>query len=168
MIRTGLIVVLILESLLFCACSDDTVSVDGNGLTDIMVVEIPEGYEPEGNDVLDDDGEVISRSYRNDTSSVFFMILSYRGKAVMGSDGTIEDWFKEQDDIADTVSLEDADSEVYICPDPETSDRRIIEGVFGYRDYVIMAGMESHDGEPPLTDEQIDEFYRMLESIELK
>ena len=169
-----IIISLCLLCLTSCSKKEENVNLNGVGLKELIEVDIPSGYKPEKNVIYNDHGgEIISKHYGKDKTSIYFMILSYKGKAVMGSDETIDEWYKNSENIVDEVSIEQADSNIFIYPiginkRSKNADGSVIEGVFGYKDYVIMVGMFSHDGTPPLTDEQIKIFYNMLKTIKLQ
>ncbi len=154
--------------------SDDTGTCDlsGKGIEEIMQVDIPDGYEQEPNVVRNEDGgELISIHYGKGEATIFIMIMSYKGKAVMGSDETFEEWYEDTKDIiAEEKAIENADSDAFIYPigidtdESTTGEQSVIEAVFAYHDYVIMVGMENYDG-AAITEEQKADFRDVLESI---
>lgn len=143
------------------------------GLDQIILYEVPKGYKVEKNILYNDDGGIISIHYGNKKDSIFFFILSYKGKAVMGSDETFEDWYKEKDNIAEKYPIKNADTDAYIYPiginteDKKNVDKSVIEAVFSYKDYLIMVGMFNHEGEP-ITKDQKTVFSNLLKSIDFK
>ena len=154
--------------------SDDSGSCDlnGKGIEEIMQVDIPDGYEQEPNVVRNEDGgELISIHYGKGEATIYIMIMSYKGKAVMGSDETMEEWYEDKEDIiAETAAIENADSDAFIYPigmdtdESTTGEQSVIEAVFAYHDYLIMVGMENYDG-AAITKEQKELFRGVLESI---
>ena len=163
--RKYLFAVIIISLICMCSCQQEY-----KGIDKIMSISLPNGYEPKKNEVRNDKGELISKWYGNDDYSVCIIILSYDGKAVMGSDETLEEWCGSHENIADRIEIQNADSDMFVYPfgmGDDITNRDVIEGVFGYHDYVIMVGMSSHDGGPWLTKKQVKEFYEMAESIEL-
>lgn len=173
--KKSVLVIITLCLLCFTSCSnkDEDTNLNGVGLKELIKVDIPNNYTEEKNPVYNETGELISKHYGDDTSSIYFMILSYNGKAVMGSDETIDEWYKTKDNIVDEVFIDNSDSKMYIYPislnkKSKNSDGSVIEGVFEYKKYVIMVGMDSREGKPPLTKKQIKTFYNMLKTIKLQ
>jgi len=137
------------------------------GLDEIMEMDIPEGYVPEGHEVYSDSNQLISRHYKKRDNSIYQILLSYKSKALMGSDETMDEW-KQTVSIADQISV--GDTEMYIYPmglqERADVEKSIIEAVFEYKGYMIMVGMENYSG-APLSMEQRKAFYKLLESIKL-
>ena len=153
-----------------CSKKDEVVDLNGIGINELIEMDIPSGYKHEKNDVFNDGGELISIHYGDGKSSIYIIILSYDGKAVMGSDETFDEWYNNKDNIVDKVSI---GTDVYIYPISKNkiaknADKSVIEGVFEYKKYLIMIGLENNEGVGDLTKEQINLFYNLLDTIKLK
>ena len=148
-----LIILIIIILLTGCSKNNTKLIELYKGLDQIILYEVPKGYKPEKNILYNDDGGIISIHYGNKKDSIFFFILSYKGKAVMGSDETFEEWYKEKDNIAEKYPIKNADTDAYIYPiginttDKENVDKSVIEAVFSYKDYLIMVGLFNHEGQ---------------------
>ncbi len=165
-----IVIFVCLISFVGCSCNKKS---KYKGIDKIMSYEVPKGYKKEKNPVFNDDGELISVFYGDKKTSVYFIILSYDGKAVMGSDETFKEWYETTDNIVEKFYIKNADSYAYIFPigitkDPTKEvDKSVIEAVFSYDGYLIMVGMFNHEGEL-ITQSQKKTFSNVLKSINLK
>lgn len=142
------------------------------GIDKLMDYTIPKDYKVEKNIIYDDNGELTSIHYGKKDTSIYFILLSHNGKAIMGSDETIEDWYETQENISEERDIDGADSKIYIYYPVgftlgESDKMDMIEGVFGYKDYVIMIGMTNYQGDN-LTAKEIATYYNVLKSIQFK
>ena len=161
------IIILLCSIVFLVGCSSDF-----KGIDKLMDYTIPEDYTIEKNVVYDNKNELISIHYGKDDTSIYFIIMSYKGKAVMGSDETIEDWLLTTEVTTEEYNLKDTDSKMYIYYPiafslGESDKKDMIEGMLDYQDYMIMIGMTNNHGDN-LTDEEISTYYNILESIKFK
>lgn len=163
---------IILISILFISSCKHYNNSTLKGIEEILSYEVPDGYKHEKNDVYSDNDKLISIHYGNGYSSVYFMILSYKGKAVMGSDETLGEWIKDRDNIAETYKIKNSNINIYLYPiginknGKIEGEKSLIEGVFEYKNYLIMVGIFNHEGED-ITKKQKELFNDFLDSIKL-
>ena len=173
MIIKNKIILIIITMLLIIGCSKKDNKVEEyEGIDKLITYQIPENYIHEKNDVYNDSNELISIHYGDNKASIYFMILSYKGKAVMGSDETFAEWLKSTENIAETFELKNLKTKAYLLPigiktnDENAREKSIIEAIFSYKDYLIMAGMFNHEGEN-ITESQKIIFKGLLTSIDI-
>lgn len=138
------------------------------GVDEIMSYNIPKGYVVEKNIVYEKQN-IVSIHYHKGYTSIYFIILSHNGKAVMGSDGGLEEWFKEGVEVDETADIkyESTKVPVYLYYPNNKGKTDMIEGVFYHKKYLVMVGMTNYNGDY-LTEEELNTFYNLLKSIELK
>ena len=173
MIIKNKIILIIITMLLIIGCSKKYNKVEEyEGIDKLITYQIPVNFIHEKNDVFNDSNELISIHYGDNKASIYFMILSYKGKAVMGSDETFEEWLKSTENIAETFELKNLKTKAYLLPIgiktnyENAHEKSIIEAVFSYKDYLIMAGMFNHEGET-ITEPQKLIFKDLLTSINI-
>lgn len=142
------------------------------GIDKLMDYTIPKDYKVEKNIIYDDNGELTSIHYGKKDTSIYFIMLSHKGKAIMGSDETIDEWHDTQENVLKEYNLRGATSKMYIYYPiaysfGESDKMDMIEGVFDYQGYMIMVGMTNYQGDN-LTTKEIATYYDILKSIQFK
>ena len=161
------IIILLCSIVFLVGCTPKYVGIDK-----LMDYTIPEDYTIEKNVIYNDNDELISIHYGKNDTSIYFIIMSYNGKAVMGSNEGIEEWLLTTEVTTEEYDLKGADSKMYIYYPiafslKESNKKDMIEGMFSYHGYMIMIGMTNNQGDN-LTDEEIATYYDILESIKFK
>ena len=167
-IIAAICLLLCLVCILVCVHNDNKIK----GIDKLMNYTIPKDYKVEKNIIYDDNGELTSIHYGKKDTSIYFIMLSHKGKAIMGSDETIDEWYDTQENILKEYNLRGATSKMYIYYPiafslGESDKKDMIEGVFDYNGYVIMIGITNYQGNN-LTEEEINTYYSILKSIKFK
>ena len=167
-IVAAICLLLCLVYILVCVHNDNKIK----GIDKLMDYTIPKEYKVEKNIMYDDNGELISIHYGKKDTSIYFIMLSHKGKAIMGSDETIDEWYDTQENILKEYNLKGATSKMYIYYPiafslGESDKKDMIEGVFDYQGYMIMVGMTNNQSDN-LTAKEIATYYDILKSIQFK
>ena len=173
--KIWMIMAVLLGLICFTACAGSTTEEDegyelnGNGLDELITLEVPEGYEAGSTSANGFGGEVISRHWNKDGSELDLTMLSCQEKAVLGTDGPITE-YADGDEIVDTVTLDGGVPAYVTYSDGEGEDGVTVKNVdisavFQYGDYIISLGMMDAETNRTLTREEIDDFYQALRSI---
>ena len=160
MSRIKLLIVLMC-TLLLVGCSSRY-----KGIDDLMTYSIPDGYKAENN-VIHHEDRLVSIHYGKKDTSIYFIMMSYNGKAVMGSNETIKDWLLTQENTLKEYDVKGHKMYIYypVAFSKGESDKKdMIEGILDYDGYMIMVGMTNNQSDN-LTDEEIKEYYEVLKSI---
>lgn len=167
-IVAAICLLLCLVCILVCVHNDNKIK----GIDKLMDYTIPKEYKVEKNIMYDDNGELTSIHYGKKDTSIYFIMLSHKGKAIMGSDETIDEWHDTQENILKEYNLRGATSKMYIYYPiaysfGESDKKDMIEGVFDYQGYMIMIGMTNNQSDN-LTAKEIATYYNVLKSIQFK
>ena len=163
-ILISIIILIIIIGIIICFKSN-TQRID-----DLISINIPIGYMHEENDIMYKN-KLASTHYNNGTTTFCCMLLSHKGDAIMGSDETLKE-ILDYTDIKDKIKIDDLD--VYIYPiginssDKEIEEKSDINCIFEYKEYLILIGMTNIEGQKVLEKDDIQTFYKIINSIKLK
>ena len=168
----------------------EEVDLNGIGLDDILSWKTPEGYENPEKTVGGGD-ELVGIEWNDEDSVLSISIQTYKGDCVMGfEEGGIDSYIEAEQYGLETVSIGDNSKvNAYISAEPVSyktkdgeatdnwhppADTMRMNALFEYGDYVLSLCLEkfqfgengsSTDYTNSLTEEQVDAFYSILQSI---